>query len=67
LFTVPAVTLANLAKFDLFVPVPETNLVERFIAWRAVVGGAVFTGGTLSIEYVANMRNWRAYPAQGNR
>jgi hypothetical protein len=60
-------TLANLVKYDMFVPTPDTNLWERYVGWRIVVGTAVFTGGTISIEYTANFRNWRAYPAQGNR
>ncbi len=67
LFTSTAYTLAQMVKMDLFVPVPESNLWERYLAWRIIVGTAVFTGGTLSVEYVANMRNWRGYPAQGNR
>jgi len=67
LYTSPVYTLANTVKTDLFVPVPETDLWERYMAWRIIVGTAVFTGGTLSIEYVANVRKWRGYPAQGNR
>ena len=67
LFTGPTWSLANTVKADLFVPVPDTDLHERFLAWRATVGTAVFTGGTLSIEYVGDRRAWRGYPAQGNR
>ena len=67
LFSTGATALASLVKFDQFLPLPQTNSWERYVAWRAVVGTAVFTGGTLSIEYVANARNWRGYPAQGNR
>lgn len=67
LFDTGVIALAALAKFDLQVPLPSNNLWERFVAWRIIVGTAVFTGGTLSIEYVANTRDWRAYPAQGNR
>lgn len=67
IYTVPVTALGSLNKFDLFVPIPDSNLFERFIAWRAIVGGAVFTGGTLSVEFAANVRNYRAYPAQGNR
>lgn len=66
LFTIGVTTLANLVKFDQFVKLPETNLWERYVAWRIIVGTAVFTGGTLSIEYVADARNWRGYPSQGN-
>lgn len=67
LFTSPVYTLANMVKMDLFVPTPDTDSYERYIAWRIIVGTAVFTGGTLSIEYLAGMRRWRAYPSQGNR
>jgi len=66
LFTSGTITLANLAKFDRWVQVEDTDSWLRYVAWRAVVGTAVFTGGTLSIEYSAMKRNWRAYPAQGN-
>lgn len=67
LFTIPATALASLVKFDQLVQLPDTDLFERYVAWRAVVGTAIFTGGTLSIEYVADSRRWRAYPAQGNK
>lgn len=67
LFASATYTLAQMVKMDLFVPVPSTDLWERYLAWRIVVGTAVFTGGTLSVEYVANHREWRGYPAQGNR
>lgn len=67
LFTLTPQALAALNKFDLFVPMPETDTYLRYIAWQAVVGTAVFTGGTLSIEFVADARKWRAYPSQGNR
>lgn len=67
LFTMPVTALASLVKYDQFVPMPDTNLYERYLAWRLIVGTAVFTGGTLSIEFMADVRNWRAYPSQGNR
>lgn len=67
LFATSALALAALAKYDNWVPLPETDSWERYVAWRAIVGTAAFTGGTLSIEYVADKRNWRAYPAQGNQ
>lgn len=66
LFSISAIALASLTKYDLFVALPSTNTWERYVAWRATVGTAVFTGGTLSIEYVANVREWRGYPSQGN-
>lgn len=67
LFASSTYTLAQMVKMDLWVPLPSTDLFERYLAWRIIVGTAVFTGGTLSIEYVGNNRNWRGYPAQGNR
>lgn len=67
LFSSPVFTLAQTVKGDLFVPVPDSDLFERYLAWRLVVGTAVFTGGTLSVDFVADTRRYRAYPAQGNR
>jgi hypothetical protein len=67
IWTQTGISLASLTKFDLFLPIPSTDLWERYVAFRAVVGVAVYTGGTISIEYTADARNWRAYPAQGNR
>lgn len=66
LWSSPVYTLAQMVKMDNFLPVPDLETYERYLAWRIVVGTAVFTGGTLSIEYVANNRRYRAYPAQGN-
>lgn len=67
LYTSPTYTLAQMVERTLIVPMPDTDLYERYLAWRIAVGTAVFTGGTLSIEYAANHRRWRAYPAQGNQ
>lgn len=68
LYTSPVYTLAQLAAgVTTFVPMPDTNAWLRYAAWQIIVGTAVFTGGTMSIQYTANKRNWRAYPAQGNR
>jgi len=67
LFTTGVTTLANLVKFDQFFIVPDSDAVLRYIAWQAIVATAVFTGGTVSVEYVADMRRYRAYTAQGNR
>lgn len=61
------VTLANFANYRQLVPPPSNDLWERWVAWRITVGTAVFTGGTLSIQFAANKRNWRDYPSQGNR
>ncbi len=67
IWTQTGIALASLTKFDLFLPIPSSDLWERYVAFRAIVGTAVYTGGTISIEYTANNRNWRGYPAQGNR
>jgi len=61
-----AIYVVPLVTYDLWVPLPNVTTWERYVGWRATVGTAVFTGGTLSIEYAANNRNYRAYPAQGN-
>lgn len=66
LFSTGVQVLAALTKSDLFVPVPDSELYLRYVAWQATVGGAVFTGGTLSVEFAANARRFRAYQAQGN-
>lgn len=67
LWTSPVIALASLVKYDNFVPLPETDTWERYVAWRITVGTAVFTGGVLNLEYTNQPRKWRAYPAQGNR
>lgn len=60
-------SVADLVKFDEFVELTNTDSWARYVGWRAVVGTQVFTAGTLSIEFAANKRMWRAYPAQGNQ
>lgn len=67
LFATSALALASLVKYDNWLPLLDTDAWERYVAWRAIVGTVEFTGGTLSIEYVADRRNWKGYPAQGNR
>jgi hypothetical protein len=67
LYTSPTFTLAQMVKMDLWVPVPETDAWERYVAWRIAVGTAVFTAGTISIEMAADERNWRGYPSVNNR
>lgn len=67
LFTTGALALAALNKFDREVIIPDTDQWLRYVAWQVTVGTAVFTGGTLSIEFAEQMRKYRAYPAQGNR
>ena len=67
LYTSPTYTLAQMVNTTLIVPIPDSDAYERYLAWRVIVGAFAFTGGTLSVEYAADMRRWRAYPAQGNR
>lgn len=43
---------------------PDSNLFERYIRFRQVTGVAAFTAGAASLEFVANRRNWRAYPSK---
>lgn len=69
LWTGAAVPLADVAGKgkQFFIPVPVTDDWEQFVAFRANYGTAAYTGGTISIEFAANKRNWRAYPAVNNR
>ena len=67
LFTTGVQALAALNKFDREVIVPDSDAWLRYVAWQIVVGGAVFTGGNLSIEFTEQTRKYRAYPSQGNR
>lgn len=68
LWTGPTWALADIAGKgkQLFIPVPEGDNWLRYAGFQITVGTAVYTGGDLSIEYVADSRKWRAYPAQGN-
>lgn len=68
LWTGPAWTLANTAGVgqDIWLQVPDLPNYERFIAFRAIVGTAVFTAGNLNVEYVANKRRWKGYPSVKN-
>ena len=67
LWSTGAIALASLDEYQLFVPMPVLDTYQQFIGWKATVGTAVFTGGTLSIEYVADFRQWRAYDAATGR
>lgn len=69
LWTGAAIPLADVAGKgkQFFVPMPDTNDWKRFAAFQAQAGTAVFTGGTVSVEYTADMRKWRAYPAENGR
>lgn len=51
---------------DVWLPLPDLTNYERYIAFRAIVGTAVFTAGLLNIEYVANKRRWKGYPSVKN-
>lgn len=64
--TIGPIALADTVDNQIIVPIPATDAWERFAAWQAIAGTAVFTGGTVEVNYVANIRQWRAYPAQGN-
>ena len=67
LWTSPALTLADTVKKQLIVPVPVTDDWKRYAAFHALAGTAVFTGGTVVVDYVADIRRWRAYPAENGR
>lgn len=64
--TIGPIALADTVDNQIIVPIPATDAWERFAAWQAIAGTAVFTGGTVEVNYVANIRQWRAYPAQDN-
>lgn len=68
IYTSPTFALADLAGdgSQFFIEMPDTDLYEQFLAATIVVGGAVFTAGTVSVEYAAGNRNWRAYPSEPN-
>lgn len=68
LWTGPVWALANTAGIgqSIFLPMPDVANYERFLAFRAVVGTAVFTGGEVNVEYVANKRRWKGYPSVKN-
>lgn len=55
------------AGTQFFIPMPNSDSHERYLAIQATVGTAVFTGGTVEVEYVADYRQWRAYPAENGR
>lgn len=69
LYTSATLALATVAGTgtQFFIPVPASDSWERYCGLRAIVGTAVFTGGTIEVEYVADARNWRAYPAETGR
>lgn len=39
----------------------------RYVAIQAKGSVTPFTDGTLKVQFVANLRNWRAYPAETGR
>ena len=65
LWTVTGIALADIAGKgkQFFVPVPNTDDWKRYAAFRAQAGTAVFTGGTIEVEYTSDIRKWRAYPS----
>lgn len=69
LYTSPTYALASLAGNGLVldVPIPETDSWLQYAAWKMQVGTAVYTAGSLYIEFGANFRKWRAYPAVDNQ
>ena len=67
LWTGAALALADTVKNQLFIPVPNSNKWKRYASFQGQAGTAVFTGGTIKVDFVADARNWRAYPAVDNR
>lgn len=69
LHTGSALALAAVAGAgtQFFIPMPNSDSYERYLAIQATVGTAVFTGGTVEVEYVADYRQWRAYPSENGK
>ncbi len=63
-----AIALATIAGkgTQFFIPVPESDAWLRYAGFQATVAVDTYDTGDISIEYVADSRKWRAYPAQGN-
>ena len=68
LWTSPSFALADIAGLgkQLWVEVPDTDDWKQYVGFQITVGTAVFTGGTISTQFAANKRKFRAYPVQGN-
>lgn len=68
LWTSASFALADIAGVgkQLWVEVPDTDEWKQFVGFQITVGSAVFTGGTISAQFAANKRKFRAYKAQGN-
>jgi len=54
---------AGLVGKQLFIPLPETDAYEQFIAIRQITAGAAISGGAVSVEFTSDMPKWRAYPS----
>lgn len=68
LYTGPTWALADTAGAGklIWLPLPDVTNYERFIAFRAIVGTATFTGGEINVEFVANKRRYKGYPSVKN-
>ena len=68
LWTRTGIALADLADtFNEWIGVPFSDEWLRYVAFQGQAGTAVFTGGDVSLNYTANVRAWRAYPAETGR
>lgn len=69
LYTGSTLALATVAGAgtQFFIPMPNSDSYERYLAIQATVGTAAFTGGTVEVEYAADYRQWRAYPTENGR
>lgn len=51
---------------QVFIPLPNTDLHERFLGVQQVTTGATITAGNVSIEFTSGRRTWRPYPSVSN-
>jgi hypothetical protein len=69
LFSRTGITVASAAGrgIQFFIPVEDSDRWKQYLAVQARYGTAALTGGTISVEFTANYRKWRAYPAETGR
>ena len=53
--------------FNMFIPVPQTDAWKRYFAFQIRTSASTLTGGEVTVQYAADARMWRAYPAETGR
>lgn len=62
------ILLTDLADvYNEWIGIPKGDEWLRYAAFQGQAGTAVFTGGVVSMNYTADGRMWRAYPAETGR